>query len=70
MPPQGVVNGGQFFPDGTVIGMNPWIINRNQSIFGENADVWRPERWLDDDKTLLSKDGEYPSFGKVRSNTM
>ncbi|OGM41477.1 hypothetical protein ABOM_010074, partial [Aspergillus bombycis] len=31
----------------TVIGTNPWVIHRNKQIFGEDADVFRPERWLE-----------------------
>lgn len=42
---------GDHLPDGTVIGMNPYITNRNKSIYGEDTDEFRPERWLrDEDK--------------------
>ncbi|KAL8923603.1 MAG: hypothetical protein Q9208_004550 [Pyrenodesmia sp. 3 TL-2023] len=37
---------GRFLEPGTVVGMHPWIINRNQSIFGPDADSFVPERWL------------------------
>jgi cytochrome P450 len=33
-------------PPGTIIGMNPWLIHRNASIFGHNPDSFVPERWL------------------------
>lgn len=31
-------------------GMNPWwwLINRNRTVCGEDADAWRPGRWLDE----------------------
>jgi len=37
---------GTFIPPGTVIGLNPYITGRNQSVFGPDADTFRPERWL------------------------
>jgi cytochrome P450 len=37
---------GLFVPGGTRIGWCPWGICRNQKTFGEDADVFRPERWL------------------------
>lgn len=27
--------------------MNPWVLNRDRSIFGTDADDYVPERWLD-----------------------
>lgn len=40
---------GQFFPPGTEVGINPWVIHRNTSIFGPDAAQFRPERWLTPD---------------------
>ena len=36
-----------YLPEGTEIGANPWLTNRNQDIFGEDANTFRPERWLE-----------------------
>lgn len=38
---------GKYIPPGVVVGVNPWVIHRDPDIFGHDADVWRPERWLD-----------------------
>lgn len=37
---------GRFVPEGTVVGMNPWVINRSESVFGSEPDRFIPERWL------------------------
>lgn len=34
-------------PPGTVIGTNPWCLARDTSIYGPDADSFRPERWLE-----------------------
>lgn len=37
---------GRFVPEGTIVGMNPWVINRNKEVFGADTDSFIPERWL------------------------
>jgi cytochrome P450 len=37
-----------FLPGGTNIGYNVWGLHHDQKIFGEDADYFRPERWLPD----------------------
>lgn len=37
---------GRVVPSGTSVGMNPYIVGRNKSIFGSDADTFRPDRWL------------------------
>ncbi|KAE8147819.1 cytochrome P450 [Aspergillus avenaceus] len=39
---------GQYIPQGCIVGMNPYVVARNRSIWGEDAEVFRPERWLRD----------------------
>jgi cytochrome P450 len=34
-------------PGGTNIGWASWGIHRNKAVFGEDAELYRPERWLD-----------------------
>ena len=29
-----------------MLGMSPWVANRHRPTFGEDADEWRPERWV------------------------
>ncbi|KAI4957492.1 hypothetical protein J4E86_004630 [Alternaria arbusti] len=54
----------QFFPEGTIVGINSWVAHRNTSVFGPDADVFRPERWLSSDKEKLSlMDRNWMPFG-------
>ncbi|KAH8698790.1 cytochrome P450 [Talaromyces proteolyticus] len=47
VPKGGAVLSGQFFPEGTNVGVNGWVANMNKDIYGPDADEFRPERWLD-----------------------
>ncbi|KAF9696259.1 hypothetical protein EKO04_005773 [Ascochyta lentis] len=44
--PQGAHLAGHYFPPGTKVGVNAWVLHHNPSIFGSDADLFRPERWL------------------------
>jgi cytochrome P450 len=40
---------GQYIPGGCIVGMNPYVLARNKSVWGEDAEFFRPERWLRDE---------------------
>lgn len=46
-PPQGVEIAGYKVPGNVIVGCNPHAVHRDKAIFGEDADVYRPERWLE-----------------------
>ncbi|KAI9698342.1 MAG: hypothetical protein M1820_007504 [Bogoriella megaspora] len=47
VPEKGLkLSDGRAIPAGTIVGMNPWVINRNEDVFGPNTDDFAPERWL------------------------
>ncbi|PLB53995.1 pisatin demethylase [Aspergillus steynii IBT 23096] len=46
VPEGGAVLAGQYFPGGTQVGINPWVLHRNEDIFGSDPASFRPERWL------------------------
>ncbi|KAF4979876.1 hypothetical protein FDECE_17984 [Fusarium decemcellulare] len=54
VPYGGVTVSGTFFPEGTVVGVNSWVAHHNTDVFGPDADEFRPERWLTEDKERLS----------------
>jgi cytochrome P450 len=47
VPPAGDTIDGKFIPGGTQIGSSPLGIHCSKKIFGTDADMFRPERWLD-----------------------
>jgi cytochrome P450 len=30
------------------VGVNPWVVHFNKELFGDDAEDFRPERWLED----------------------
>ncbi|KAI1130704.1 putative benzoate 4-monooxygenase cytochrome P450 [Nemania abortiva] len=46
VPEGGITIFGTYLPGGTVVGGNPWVVNRHKATFGNDAEFWRPERWL------------------------
>jgi cytochrome P450 len=53
VPPSGEVVDGRFVPAGTNIGYCAWGVLRNREVFGEDANMFRPERWLGVDEERL-----------------
>ena len=49
VPPQGLEIDGHLIPGGMVVGVNAWVIHRNKEIYGKDAEIFRPDRWLDGD---------------------
>jgi cytochrome P450 len=37
---------GSFVPPGTTVGINPFVVHRNKKVWGDDAETYRPERWL------------------------
>jgi cytochrome P450 len=53
--PEGATISGVFIPGGTMVAANVHVINRNPEIWGDDPDVYRPERWLEADEARRSK---------------
>jgi len=47
VPANGISIAGTFIPGGTVVGICPWVLHRDKRVFGDDADTFRPERWLE-----------------------
>ena len=50
VPPEGVELEGRFYPGGTRLAVNGWVLHRDKPTFGEDADDFRPERWTQDEE--------------------
>lgn len=47
--------GGRCFPEGITVSGSPWVLHRSTALWGEDADEFKPERWLGDDGPRLER---------------
>lgn len=74
VPPAGDTINGFFVPGGTQIGQGFYAVGRSKRVWGADADVFRPERWLvaegDELKSMVAAvdtnfgSGKYACLGK------
>jgi cytochrome P450 len=43
----GVTIAGRHFSEGVLLSVNPWVIHRRADLFGSDADIFSPQRWMD-----------------------
>ncbi|GJJ06857.1 hypothetical protein Clacol_001053 [Clathrus columnatus] len=55
VPKGGFQIDGDFYPEGTCIGMVPQEVHTDPSIFGDDANTWNPNRWLSGNKNELER---------------
>jgi cytochrome P450 len=53
---------GTFLPKHAILIWCTWAMNRSRLIWGEDADIFRPERWLDNGDLVSRTAYEYPVF--------
>ncbi|KAI1753109.1 cytochrome P450 [Xylaria castorea] len=53
VPAGGVVIAGMYFPEGTSVGCMPAAVHLDKGVFGDDVNVFRPERWLIEDREQL-----------------
>ena len=67
VPFGGVEISGTFFPEGTSVGCMPSAVHFNPKAFGDDAEVFRPERWLETDaQTLRAMEAAHLGFSRGR----
>lgn len=53
-----------WLPEGTIVGINPWVAARDRSVYGGDADDFKPERWLEaDEQQLRLMERNFLAFG-------
>ncbi|KAH7067852.1 cytochrome P450 [Paraphoma chrysanthemicola] len=62
-PKEGLMLAGKFIPAGYRVGMNPAVVHYDRSVYGADADEFRPERWLVSDAEWKSMDRNLLVFG-------
>ncbi|GIZ48492.1 hypothetical protein CKM354_001155000 [Cercospora kikuchii] len=55
VPASGAELCGYHVPAGTCVGINAWALHRDTSIWGPDADTFRPERWLEEGASVLER---------------
>ncbi|KAK0127496.1 hypothetical protein ONS96_007031 [Cadophora gregata f. sp. sojae] len=63
VPKGGAQLAGRHFPEGTVVGINAWVIHSDENIWGKDVHEFRPERWLVDKEQLAFLDQHFLAFG-------
>ncbi|KAF2472168.1 cytochrome P450 [Lindgomyces ingoldianus] len=66
VPLGGTEINGHYFPEGSVLGVIAWVVHQNKDVYGEDADQFRPERWLKKDAHDMRKSNckyRFFSFG-------
>lgn len=55
---------GQYIPEGCEVIMNSCAVHFDRRIFGQDADDWRPERWLESEETTAKMERYNLMFGQ------
>lgn len=55
VPAGGAVIAGEWLPEGTRVGVNAAVTQRDKSIFGEDADAFVSERWFRPDAARMER---------------
>ncbi|KAL4907067.1 hypothetical protein BDW74DRAFT_190058 [Aspergillus multicolor] len=54
-PKGGLKIGDRYFPEGTKLSVNPWVIHHSEELFGADAKEYNPDRWLGDQAKAIDK---------------
>jgi cytochrome P450 len=55
VPKGGAEIDGKWYPAGTVVGVNTWVMHHGRAVFGQDADIFRPERWPNGDTKTMER---------------
>ncbi|TKA74559.1 hypothetical protein B0A55_04445 [Friedmanniomyces simplex] len=64
VPAGGAEVSGLHLPEGTIVGMNPWVAARDKVVYSPDPYAFRPERWLEaDEQRLKVMERNFLAFG-------
>ncbi|KAE8159764.1 cytochrome P450 [Aspergillus tamarii] len=55
----GLTYKGTYIPEGTAVASSPWITMKSTALYGQDAAVYRPERWLEASQETLKQWDRY-----------
>ncbi|WAO91407.1 Hypothetical protein NCS54_00887500 [Fusarium falciforme] len=53
VPRSGIELSGHYFPAGTEVGLNAWVLHNSRDTYGPDPEVFRPERWIGHERTSI-----------------
>jgi benzoate 4-monooxygenase len=62
-PEGGLTLSGRHFLEGTVLSVPSYTIHRDRHIWGDDVEIFRPERWFERDQVTIRKTFNLFSFG-------
>ena len=62
-PKEGKVIDGDFIPGGTEITSYAYCVQRDQTLYGNDAEQFKPERWLESEKRTFELEAAQFTFG-------
>ncbi|XMA20785.1 hypothetical protein WAI453_013576 [Rhynchosporium graminicola] len=55
VPKNGITIAGRLFREGTILSISPYVVHSSKEIWGADAQVWNPERWISGDSKDLER---------------
>ena len=54
---------GKYVPEGMEVTCNPWLVHRDEKIYGDDAMEFKPERWLENEEKAKEFNKYSMTFG-------
>ena len=51
-------------PTGTMVSSNTYVLGHSREVWGDDVEVWKPERWLGDESEVKKVDEKFVAFSK------
>lgn len=51
----------------TVVGINSWVAHSNKEVFGADADIFRPERWLESEEIVKRREAYFMAVSIIQT---